>query len=100
VEGLETDVTELQGTVSDVKGTVGTLQTNLNNKVDKVQGKGLSTNDFTNAYKTKLDGLNNYDDTTVKQDITELQTDVNALETTVGNHTKSIETNTTDITTL
>ena len=100
VEGLETDVTELQGTVSDVEETVGTLQTNLNNKVDKVQGKGLSTNDFTNAYKTKLDGLNNYDDTTVKQDITELQTDVNALETTVGNHTKSIETNTTDITTL
>ena len=100
VEGLETDVTELQGTVSDVEETVGTLQTNLNNKVDKVQGKGLSTNDFTNEYKTKLDGLNNYDDTTVKQDITELQTDVNALETTVGNHTKSIETNTTDITTL
>ena len=100
VEGLETDVTELQGTVSDVEETVGTLQTNLNNKVDKVQGKGLSTNDFTNAYKTKLDGLNNYDDTTVKQDITELQTDVSALETTVGNHTKSIETNTTDITTL
>ena len=100
VEGLETDVTELQGTVSDVEETVGTLQTNLNNKVDKVQGKGLSTNDFTDAYKTKLDGLNNYDDTTVKQDIRELQTDVGALETTVGNHTKSIETNTTDITTL
>ena len=100
VEGLETDVTELQGTVSDVEGSVSTLQTNLNNKVDKVQGKGLSTNDFTNAYKTKLDGLNNYDDTTVKQDITELQTDVSALETTVGNHTKSIETNTTNITTL
>ena len=100
VEGLETDVTELQGTVSDVEGSISTLQTNLNNKVDKVQGKGLSTNDFTNAYKTKLDGLNNYDDTTVKQDITELQTDVNALETTVGNHTKSIETNATDITTL
>ena len=29
----------------------------LNNKVDKVDGKGLSTNDFTNAYKTKLDGI-------------------------------------------
>ena len=27
----------------------------LNNKVDKVDGKGLSTNDFTNTYKTKLD---------------------------------------------
>ena len=100
VEGLETDVTELQGTVSDVEETVGTLQTNLNNKVDKVQGKGLSTNDYTTEEKQKLAGLNNYDDTTVKQDIRELQTDVGALETTVGNHTKSIETNTTDITTL
>lgn len=29
----------------------------LNNKVDKVSGKQLSTNDFTAAYKTKLDGI-------------------------------------------
>lgn len=29
----------------------------VNNKVDKVSGKALSTNDFTNAYKTKLDGI-------------------------------------------
>ncbi len=29
----------------------------LTNKVDKVSGKGLSTNDFTSAYKTKLDNL-------------------------------------------
>lgn len=26
-------------------------------KVDKVEGKELSSNDFTNAYKTKLDGI-------------------------------------------
>lgn len=26
-------------------------------KVDKVEDKGLSSNDFTNAYKTKLDGI-------------------------------------------
>lgn len=29
----------------------------LNNKVDKVSGKGLSTNDFTTALKNKLDGI-------------------------------------------
>ena len=29
----------------------------LNNKVDKIGGKGLSTNDFTNTYKTKLDEM-------------------------------------------
>ena len=29
----------------------------LDGKVDKVSGKGLSANDFTDAYKTKLDGI-------------------------------------------
>ena len=33
------------------------INTTLGNKVDKVSGKGLSTNDFTGAYKTKLDNL-------------------------------------------
>ena len=37
------------------------LQNNIldlqNNKVNKVTGKGLSTNDFTNAYKSKLEGI-------------------------------------------
>lgn len=33
------------------------VKTALNNKVDKVSGKGLSTNDFTNALKNKLDGI-------------------------------------------
>lgn len=42
----------------------GKLDNNVNTllslKVDKEDGKGLSTNDFTNAYKNKLDGLSNY----------------------------------------
>ena len=29
----------------------------IGDKVDKVNGKGLSTNDFTNAYKTKVDNI-------------------------------------------
>ena len=33
-------------------------------KVDKVTGKGLSTEDYTTAEKNKLAGLSNYDDTT------------------------------------
>lgn len=32
----------------------------LNGKVDKVDGKGLSTNDYTTEEKTKLQGLENY----------------------------------------
>lgn len=33
------------------------VKTLLSNKVDKVEGKGLSTNDFTNALLTKLNGI-------------------------------------------
>jgi hypothetical protein len=33
------------------------MNTALAGKVDKVTGKGLSTNDFTNADKTKLNGI-------------------------------------------
>ena len=33
------------------------VKTALNNKVDKVSGKGLSTNDFTNALKNKLGNI-------------------------------------------
>lgn len=36
-------------------------------KVDKVEGKGLTTNDFTDTDKNKLDNLENYDDTEVKR---------------------------------
>ena len=43
---------------------------NLNSaKVDKVTGKGLSTNDFTDEDKTKLDSLKNYDDSVLQQAI-------------------------------
>lgn len=44
-----------------------------NNKVDKVESKDLSSNDFTNEYKQKLDELENYDDTAIKEDIEDLQ---------------------------
>jgi len=37
----------------------------LGNKVDKVAGKQLSTEDYTSNEKTKLAGLTNYDDTAV-----------------------------------
>lgn len=35
------------------------IATALNEKVDKVNDKGLSTNDFTNEYKEKIDALEN-----------------------------------------
>ena len=36
-------------------------------KVDKVTGKGLSSNDYTDADKLKLAGLENYDDTQIRE---------------------------------
>ena len=37
--------------------TAAAASTQLNTKVDKVDGKGLSTNDYTSAEKTKLSGI-------------------------------------------
>ena len=51
----------------------------LNGKVDKVSGKGLSTEDFTTALKTKLEGLNNYDDSEIEDAVSSLQTQLNTL---------------------
>lgn len=39
----------------------------VSGKVDKVTGKGLSSNDYTDADKLKLAGLENYDDTQVRE---------------------------------
>lgn len=36
------------------------LKTLIGGKVDKIDGKGLSTNDYTTTEKNKLDGLTNY----------------------------------------
>lgn len=51
----------------------------LDGYVQKVDGKGLSTNDYTNEDKTKLDGLNNYDDTLIQQQINSLTDTLNTL---------------------
>ena len=42
-------------------------KSDLNYKVDKIEGKGLSTNDFTDSYRLKLDGLTNFDDSEINQ---------------------------------
>lgn len=44
-------------------------------KVDKVEGKGLSTEDFTTELKTKLEGLENYDDTALVQRVEDIEAD-------------------------
>lgn len=61
----------------------------LEEKVDKVEGKDLSSNDFTNEEKNKLAGLSNYDDTEIKNRINEVENSIpdvsNFITNTVDN---------------
>ena len=52
--------TELADASSGLQSQIDGHTTLIGNKVDKVEGKGLSTNDYTTAEKTKLAGLKNY----------------------------------------
>lgn len=58
------------------------------NKVDKVDGKGLSANDFTSALKTKLEGITT-GATKVEKSTTNGNVKINNIETTVYSHPTS-----------
>ena len=61
---------------ADVPGDMKKMAESIDaNKVQKIEGKGLSTEDFTKEYKQKLDDLENYDDTEIKEEIESLKTD-------------------------
>ena len=55
---LESEHNDFGKEISALITTVGNLLSEINDKVSKVAGKGLSQNDFTDEYKTKLDNLN------------------------------------------
>ena len=57
----------------DSTNTLADKAVEWDNKVDKVNGKGLSTNDYTTAEKTKLAGLSNYDDTILSGKISDIE---------------------------
>ena len=70
--------------IDDVtRKNMDTIDTQLANKVDKILGKGLSSCDFTEQYKTKLDRLNNYDDTDIKNSISNLKNKQKEQDTTI-----------------
>lgn len=55
-EELDTTITEADTKITELNTLIeSTTVTELNGKVDKEDGKGLSTNDFTDEYKTKID---------------------------------------------
>ena len=55
LDGISADATEVR--LSDIEDNLRNMATDLANKVDAVDGKGLSTNDYTTAEKTKLSGI-------------------------------------------
>lgn len=56
---------------NDAAGKIGDIDKALAEKVDKEEGKGLSTNDYTDQDKEKLAGLSNYDDTEIRKELSD-----------------------------
>lgn len=59
-------------------------------KVDKVEGKELSSNDFTNAYKTKLDGITAQANKTIVDNSLTSTSTTNALAAVQGKALKDL----------
>lgn len=76
------------GSTPDLSGYA--TKEELNGKVDKVEGKQLSTEDFTTLLKQKLEGLSNYDDTEIQEAVSKLRTDLDTLVS--GDTTTAIKT--------
>lgn len=55
---LDSEHESIRKEITDLIAKVGDLLIDIDNKVQKVTGKGLSQNDFTNEYKAKLDNIN------------------------------------------
>ena len=79
---IESDAVEVDTELSEESSNAianKTVTAALKNKVDKVDGKQLSTEDFTSLLKAKLEGLSNYDDTSIRNAINSLTTQINTL---------------------
>lgn len=61
----------------------------LSSYVKKESGKGLSTNDFTTELKNKLNGLKNYDDSLLVEQMSQIQNILDSVMS--GNSSKAIE---------
>nr|DAE27596.1 MAG TPA: hypothetical protein [virus sp. cti5L29] len=65
---------------NQTNNTVATKK-DISNKVDKVTGKQLSSNDYTDEDKAKLSGLSNYDDTNIKKEISGITDAIRNMDT-------------------
>lgn len=71
------------------KESIKSLDSSVRNKVDKIDGKGLSTEDFTTVLKQKLESLKNFDSSEIEKSVSQLQTQINTLVS--GNASTAIE---------
>lgn len=62
--------------MNEIKEVVNNNADELETKQGKEEGKGLSTNDFTDELKEKLESLENYDDAELKQKNAEQDTNI------------------------
>ena len=70
------DDTEVRDLIQANKDSINDLQNEVQNKVDAISGKGLSTNDYTNQDKSRLDNVENLANN-LDNRIGTLRTDVN-----------------------
>lgn len=92
ISALINDAPETYDTLKEIADYISSNETAMNalnaaigNKVDKVTGKGLSANDFTNALLTKLNGIAD-GATKVEKSNTNGNVKINGTETTVYTH--------------
>lgn len=84
------DLTVVRDMVSKCLTAAKTYADNsIINKVDKIDGKGLSTEDFTTILKQKLESLKNFDSREIENSISQLQKQINTLVS--GNASTAIE---------
>lgn len=69
---------------SDIELDVDNLEKQLKNKVDKVSGKQLSTNDYTTADKNKLSGIQAQANKTTVENVLTSDSTTNALSAAQG----------------
>ena len=74
-EALDT-LKEIGDALNNDPNFAATMTTELSKKVDKVEGKQLSTEDYTTAEKEKLASLKNYDDTSLRSELQQTETGV------------------------
>ena len=85
IDEYNTNAESLINKIAGVESKNTEQDTNIANKVDKEAGKGLSSNDYTDAEKEKLASLSNYNDTEIKADITDIKSKNTEQDTNIAN---------------